>query len=69
MLGGIQPSEAARLSMYEFTAMRTIWNRRHDNGDSQNDNEPLELPDADFVRERHAALKELWGKQANDGSS
>lgn len=56
MMGGLQPDAAKRLTYWEFTAMRYHWNLRHERDDP---NEPVELPDADFVRARQAELGEL----------
>lgn len=57
-MGGIQPSEAKRLTYWEFTAMRHTWNARHKRpGDD--DGLPLPLPGEDDVREAQAELYEL----------
>lgn len=57
MMGGIPPSEAKRLTYWEFTALRYEWNERHKrDGD---DGEPVEAPSEEFVRERQAELYEL----------
>lgn len=53
MMGGIQPSEAKRLTLWEFTAMRHNWNERHKSPDDDGD---VELPSEEFVR---AAQEEL----------
>lgn len=55
-MGGIQPSEAKRLTYWEFTAMRHAWNFRHKTDDAD---APMPLPDEDYVRERQAELREL----------
>lgn len=54
-MGGIPPSEAKRLTYWEFTAMRHVWNLRH----KTDDDEKMPLPDEAFVRERQAELLEL----------
>lgn len=51
---GVPPSDARRLTIWEFTAMRTVWNARHRSGD-----EPVTPPSADFVRERQSELYDL----------
>lgn len=54
---GIPPSEARRLSYWEFTAMRAVWNERHKtDGD---DGEPVEPPTEEFVRQAQLELAEL----------
>lgn len=58
MMGGVQPSEAKRLTYWEFTAMRHEWNLRHKRpGDD--DGEPIEPPTPEYVKERQAELAEL----------
>jgi len=52
-MGGIPPSEAKRLTYWEFTAMRHVWNLRHPTDDGD---EPAPLPDEDFVRQSQAEL-------------
>ncbi len=59
MLGGIQPSEADNLSIWQFTAMRTLWNRRQKQDSDGDDAEPITRPDADFVRQRQEELRQL----------
>lgn len=59
MLGGIQPSEADKLTIWQFTAMRTLWNRRHKSDTNDDDGEPVKRPDADFVRQRQEELRQL----------
>lgn len=56
MMGGIPPSEAGRLTYWQFTAMRHEWDQRHKSDD---DNEAVEPPSEEFVRERQAELREL----------
>lgn len=56
MMGGVPPSEADRLTMWQYTAMRTLWNRRHKSGNDDEGDERVEAPDADFVRQRQAEL-------------
>jgi len=53
---GIPPSEAKRLTYWEFTAMRHGWNERHKAPVEGGDVEP---PSVDFVRERQAELHAL----------
>lgn len=55
-MGGIQPSEAKRLTYWEFTAMRYHWNAAHH---VDNPNEPVEPPSEETVREAQAELREL----------
>lgn len=52
---GIPPSDAKRLTIWEFTAMRTVWNRRHKQ-DGDDDGEGVELPSEEFVRARQEEL-------------
>lgn len=59
MLGGIQPSEADQLTIWQFTAMRTLWNRRHKSATEGDDGEPVERPAEDFVRQRQEELRQL----------
>lgn len=61
-MGGIQPSEAKRLTYWEFTAMRHKWNEAHK---SDNDNSPVEMPSEAFVREAQAELRELGIARVN----
>jgi hypothetical protein len=57
MMGGIPPSEAKRLTYWEFTAMRHTWNERHKRpGD---DTTPATPPSEADVREAQAELYEL----------
>lgn len=53
----VPPSEAGRLTYWQFTAMRAIWNERHDT--DAPDGEPVEPPSEEFVRRRQAELDEL----------
>lgn len=53
---GVPPDQAKRLTYWEFTAMRATWNARHASEDEQ---ESVELPSEDFVRERQRELAEL----------
>ncbi len=58
---GVGPGEANELSLWEFSAMRTHWNRRQpkaDGEDTNDDGEPIELPSEEFVRQRQAELNE-----------
>ena len=52
----IPPSEAKRLSYWEFRALRYEWNDRHKPADDTSDVEP---PSVDFVRARQAELQAL----------
>lgn len=54
-MGGIQPSEAKRLSYWEFTAMRHEWDLRHDRADD----DKVEPPSVEHVRAAQAELYEL----------
>lgn len=56
MMGGLAPSEAKRLTYWEFTALRFAWNERHK---AEPDGGAVEPPTADFVRARQAELAEL----------
>jgi hypothetical protein len=56
MMGGIPPSEAKRLTYWEFTAMRHVWNARHENPDADDTVEP---PTVEQVRAAQAELTEL----------
>lgn len=56
-MGGMPPSEAKKLTYWEFTALRYEWNERH-KGDGI-EGEPAEPPSEDFVRERQAELDAL----------
>ena len=51
---GIPPSEAKRLTYWEFTAMRHTWNQRHKTDDK--DGGPATPPSEEFVRARQAEL-------------
>lgn len=57
MMGGVQPSEAKRLTYWEFTAMRYLWNERHKRTDGAG--EPVEPPSEAYVREAQLELEEL----------
>lgn len=59
MLGGIQPSEADRLTVWQYTAMRTLWNRRHKSDTNGDDGEAVKAPEVEFVRQRQAELRLL----------
>lgn len=48
---GIGHEEAKRLTWWELTALRHEWEQRH-----KSDDEPMPLPDEDFVRARQAEL-------------
>lgn len=50
---GIQPSETARLTWWEYQALLWNWNDRHD---PEAQNEPVEAPDGDFVARRMQRL-------------
>jgi hypothetical protein len=53
MMGGLPPSEAKRLTYWEFTALRHEWNQRHKADDEGGSVEP---PTVEFVRARQAEL-------------
>lgn len=50
---GIGLEEAKRMSYWEFTAQRYIWNERH----RADDPDAVELPDIDYVRRRGEMLE------------
>jgi hypothetical protein len=54
---GIGPADAGRLTYWQYTALRHEWNVRHRLPDAADDD--IELPTADFVRERQAELDRL----------
>lgn len=54
---GIDPGDAGRLTYWQYTAMRHVWNERHRSTDDP-DND-IELPTEDFVRARQAELARL----------
>lgn len=56
MMGGLPPSEAKRLTYWEFTALRHEWNERHK---SPEDAEAVKPPSVDFVRQRQQELLSL----------
>lgn len=56
MMGGIGPTEAGKLTYWQFTAMRAVWNGRQD---KDGDGEAVEPPSAEFVRQAQAELDEL----------
>lgn len=51
---GVSPAEAAKLSLWSYEALLWNWNDRHRTDDEQAD--PVELPDADYVEHRHRLL-------------
>jgi len=55
---GVPPDQARRLTLWEFTAMRANWNKRHKQTNG-GDDEPVDLPDVDFVRQRQLELAQL----------
>lgn len=55
---GIPPDQARRLTYWEYTALRHGWEVRHPAPDGSDD-EPVELPDEDYVRQRQAELAAL----------
>jgi hypothetical protein len=55
---GIPPSEAKRLTYWEFTAMRHEWNVRHPRPDDVA-GEPVDAPSEEFVRAAQLELAEL----------
>lgn len=66
MMGGIPPSEALKLDLWDYTALRTIWNDRHRPADGD-DGEPVEPPTEEYVRQAQAELYELGiaGREPN----
>ncbi len=56
MMNGIGPEEAGRMTYWQYTAMRHVWNARHRSPD-ESDDEDIELPTVDYVRERMAMLE------------
>ena len=54
---GIPPSEAKRLTYWEFTAMRHEWNVRHRSDEA--DGGPVQAPSEEFVRAAQLELAEL----------
>lgn len=55
---GVPPDQAARLTYWQFTAMREIWNERHAENEPDG-GDPVEPPSEEFVRARQAELAEL----------
>lgn len=55
MMGGIGPEEAGRMTYWQYTALRHVWNERHRLDDSPDDD--IEAPTPEFVRERMAMLE------------
>jgi hypothetical protein len=55
---GVPPEQAQRLTYWQYTAMRAVWNERHRRPDGD-DGSPVQPPDEDFVRQRQAELAEL----------
>lgn len=53
---GIGPAEAGRLTYWQYTAMRHVWNARHRGPDDEPDDD-IEAPDVNFVLDRWAQLK------------
>lgn len=53
---GIGPGEAGRLTYWQYTAMRHVWNVRHRPDDAVDDDD-IEPPTVEFVRERMAMLE------------
>lgn len=52
MMGGMQPSEAKRLTLYEYQAMLHNWEQAHKTGD-----EPPEAPTVEENERRREALE------------
>jgi hypothetical protein len=52
---GIPPSEAKRLTWWEYQALLWNWNDRHPQPGE--DGDPAEAPDAEFVARRHEMLE------------
>ena len=55
---GVPPDQARRLTLWEFTAMRANWNKRH-KAANDGDGEPVDLPSEEFVRQRQLELAQL----------
>lgn len=54
---GIGPTEAGRMTYWQYTAMRHVWNDRHRlDGDAEDD---IEAPGLEFVLERQKELERL----------
>lgn len=54
---GVSVADANRLTYWQYTAMRHVWNERHRSTDDSGG--AIETPTEDFVRERHAELARL----------
>lgn len=54
---GFGPFEAGRLTYWQYTAMRHVWNTRHDSTDDSGGD--IELPSVDFVKQKQAELVAL----------
>lgn len=54
---GIPPSEAKKLTWWEYQAMLWTWNDRH----AQPEDEEVAAPDADYVARRQQWLAERMG--------
>lgn len=52
---GIGPGDAGRLTYWQYTAMRHVWNERH-RSDEEPDDE-IEAPSVEFVLDRWAQLE------------
>lgn len=53
---GVGPSEAGRMTYWQYTAMRHVWNARH-KPEGADDEDNVEPPSVEFVRERMAMLE------------
>lgn len=53
MMNGIGPEEAGRMTYWQYTAMRHVWNERQRLDDGPDDDN---VPDVEFVRERMEML-------------
>lgn len=51
---GVSVADARALTWWEFTALRTQWNQRHD---PDGKNAPVELPDEHEMMLRHARIE------------
>lgn len=53
---GIGTSDARRLTLWEYSAMRHVWNERHKTDEER---DAVEAPSVEFVRQRQRELAEL----------
>lgn len=60
---GVPPDQAKRLTIWEFTAMREVWNDRHKTEDADDD---ITLPTEEFVLQRHEELRKYGIPGSNE---